>query len=308
MGRYILRRLLQMIPVIIGTTFIIFMMVYALPGDPFATACGERACSPQYIAARSAELGLDQPILVQYWNYLTGLLQGDFGETVSGVQVIDRIGEVYPNTVKLAVVAILVEIFVGVTAGIVAGLRRGGFIDSLVLVTTTFLVSIPVFVIAFSAQYVVGVRLGWAPPTVSGDSPICHYILPGIVLASLSTAYVARLMRTNLAENLRSDYVRTAKAKGLPRRRVVGIHTLRNSLIPVVTFLGAEFGTLIGGAIVTEGIFNINGVGGLVFRSIRVREGAMVTGVITVLVLVYLFASLLVDLLYAVLDPRIRYE
>ncbi len=308
MGRYVLRRLLQMIPVIIGTTFIIFMMVYALPGDPFAGACGERACSPEYVAAISEKYGLDDPVLVQYWNYLTSLLRGDFGETISGVQVIDRIGEVYPNTVKLAVVAILMEIFIGITAGIVAGLRRGGFADSLVLVTTTFLVSMPVFVIGFVLQYLVGVRLGWVPATVGSDAPLHHYILPGFVLAALSTAYVARLTRTNLAENLRSDYVRTAKAKGLPRRRVVGIHTLRNSLIPVVTFLGAEFGTLIGGAIVTEGIFNINGVGGLVFRSIRLREGAMVTGVITVLVLVYLFASLLVDLLYAVLDPRIRYE
>jgi len=308
MGRYVLRRLLQMIPVLIGTTFIIFTMVWALPGDPFAGKCGDRGCSPEYIATVTEQLGLNDPLLVRYWNYLVGLVQGDFGTTLSGIDVLDRIQQVYPTTIKLAAVAIFFELVIGIGAGILAGLRKGGFADSLVLVTTTFLISIPVFVLGTTLQLLFGVKLGWFPATVGAGAPWFDLILPGFVLASLSMAYVARLMRTNLVENLRSDYVRTAVAKGLPRRRVVGIHTLRNSLIPVITFIGADFGTLLGGAIVTEGIFNVNGVGGLTFRSIRAREGAMVTGVITVLVLVFLLVNLLVDLLYAVLDPRIRYE
>jgi len=308
MGRYVLRRLLQMIPVLIGTTFIIFTMVWALPGDPFAGKCGDRGCSPEYVAAVTEQLGLNDPLLVRYWNYLVGLLHGDFGTTLSGIDVLDRIQQVYPTTIKLAAVAIFFELVIGIGAGILAGLRKGGFADSLVLVTTTFLISIPVFVLGTTLQLLFGVKLGWFPATVGSGAPLSDFILPAFVLASLSMAYVARLMRTNLVENLRSDYVRTAVAKGLPRRRVVGIHTLRNSLIPVITFIGADFGTLLGGAIVTEGIFNVNGVGGLTFRSIRAREGAMVTGIITVLVLVFLLVNLLVDLLYAVLDPRIRYE
>ncbi len=164
------------------------------------------------------------------------------------------------------------------------------------------------FVIGTTAQYIFGIRLGWFPPTVSQEAPVSDLILPALVLASLSLAYVARLMRTTLAENLRADYVRTATAKGLARRRVIGLHAVRNSLIPVVTFIGADFGALLGGAIVTEGIFNIAGVGGLTYRAIRTREGATVTAVVTVLVLVFLIVNLLVDLLYAYLDPRIRYE
>jgi hypothetical protein len=195
---------------------------------------------------------------------------------------------------------------IGITAGIVAGIRRGGFMDNLVLVSTLFVVSIPVFVIGFVAQIIFGVQLGWFP--VTSDGSLFSLILPGFVLGSLSLAYVARLMRTNLVENLRADYVRTAVAKGMPRKRVIGVHAVRNSLIPVITFIGADFGSLIGGAIVTEGIFNVNGVGNLIFRSIRGREGATVTAAVTVLVLIFLLVNLFVDLLYAVLDPRIRYD
>lgn len=308
MGRYVIRRLLQMIPVVIGTTFLIFWMVWSLPGDPFASKCGERPCPQSYIDVMTDKYNLDDPLLVQYFKYLGNLLTGDFGQTFSGVEVSELIARAYPVTIKLALVAIVVEVVIGITAGILAGLRRGSFIDNLVLVSTLFVVSIPVFVIGFVAQFFFGIKLGWFPPTVGPDPSIYELLLPGFVLASLSLAYVARLMRTSLVENLRSDYVRTAVAKGLSRPRVVGIHLVRNSLIPVITFIGADFGALLGGAIVTEGIFNIPGIGGLTFRSIGLREGATVTGVVTLLVLVFLLMNLLVDLLYAVLDPRIRYE
>jgi oligopeptide transport system permease protein len=308
MGRYVVRRLLQMVPVVIGTTFVIFAMVWALPGDPFAGKCGDRPCPPAYVSVMTDKFNLDEPIFVQYALYMGNLLQGDFGETFSGVQVVDELQLRYPATLKLALVAIVFEILIGITAGVLAGLRRGGFADTLVLVSTLLVISIPVFVIGYLLQLLLGVKLELFPVTVSAGAPLNELVLPAFVLATTSLAYVARLMRANLAENLHADYVRTATAKGLSRGRVVGVHTVRNSLIPVVTFIGADFGALLGGAIVIEGIFNINGVGGLIFGSIRTREGAMVTGAVTVLVIVFLLVNLLVDLLYAVLDPRIRYD
>jgi oligopeptide transport system permease protein len=307
LGRYVLRRLLQVVPVFVGTTFLIYTLVWAVPGDPFEGKCGEKDCPPQYVAAMRDKFNLDDPLLVQYWKYLVNLVRGDFGVTSSGTQVVDRIAATFPVTLKLALVALLVEAVIGITAGVVSGLRNRGFLDSLVLVSTLFLIAIPVFVTGYVVQLVFGLQLGWIAPTVTKPT-FGNLLVPGFVLASLSMAYVARLSRASISENRRADYVRTALAKGLPTRRVVGVHLLRNSLIPVITFLGTDLGAFLGGAIVTEGIFNVPGVGGLVFRSILTKDGAMVTGVVTVLVLVYLLMTLLVDLLYAVLDPRIRYD
>lgn len=308
MGRYTIRRLLQMIPVLIGTTFIIYAMVWALPGDPFAGKCGDRPCPPSYVAEMRAKFNLDDPLPVQYGKYLGNLLQGNFGESFSGRPVIDEIAQAFPVTFRLAVMAILFEIIIGISAGILAALRRGKFLDNLVLISTLIVISIPVFVIGYVMQFVFALKLGWFPATVSSEANWYELILPGFVLASLSLAYVARLMRGNLTENLRADYVRTATSKGLSRRRVIGRHAVRNSLIPVVTFIGADFGALLGGAIVTEGIFNIRGIGGLLYLSIRTREGATVVAVVTILVLVFLLVNLLVDILYGAIDPRIRYE
>lgn len=308
MGRYTLRRLLQIIPVVIGTTFLIYWMVWALPGDPFAGRCGQRPCTQAYIDAQTAKFNLDDPLVLQYIKYLGNLLHGDLGQTFAGQNVSELVRISYPTTLKLALVAIAIEAVVGLGAGVLAALRRGGYFDNFVLVSTLFVISLPVFVIGFILQYSLGIKWAIFPVTVATGAPFSDLLLPGLVLGSLSLAYVARLMRSNLAENIRADYVRTAVAKGLPRRRVVGVHALRNSLIPVITFIGADFGALMGGAIITEGIFNINGVGGLVYRSIRLREGATVIAVVTLLVLVFLLMNLLVDLLYAVLDPRIRYE
>jgi oligopeptide transport system permease protein len=210
----------------------------------------------------------------------------------------------YPTTITLALLAVAFELVIGVLAGVLTGIRRGGFLDNVVLVSTLIVISIPIFVIGSLAQLVFGVQLGWFPITAT-QGTLNQLILPAMVLASVSVAYVARLTRGNVAENLRSDYVRTAKAKGLTMGRIVGVHTLRNSLIPVITFVGADLGTLMGGAIVTERIFNINGVGGFIFRSIAQRDGTSVVGAVTILVIIFLLANLLVDILYGVLDPRI---
>ncbi|MEO3773637.1 ABC transporter permease [Micromonospora sp. B9E7] len=308
MGRYLLRRLLQLVPVFIGTTFLIYALVWAVPGDPFAGKCGERRCPDQYIAFMTEKYHLDQNVFVQYANYMKNLLQGDFGQTFSQREISDIIMTSYPNTLKLAVVALAIEAVIGLGAGVLSGLRRNGFLDNLVLVSTLFLIALPVFVVGFVLQWLLGVQWGIIKPTVSSEMRWSELIVPGFVLGSASVAYIARVARTSIAENRRADYVRTAIAKGLPMRRVVGVHLLRNSLIPVVTLLGTDLGALMGGAIVTEGIFGINGIGRQVFRAIITKESATVVGIVVVLVLVYLVMNLLVDLLYAALDPRIRYE
>ncbi|EEP71644.1 ABC peptide transporter permease component [Micromonospora sp. ATCC 39149] len=308
MGRYLLRRLLQLVPVFIGTTFLIYWLVWSVPGDPFAGKCGDRRCPDSYINFMTEKYQLDQSIWVQYATYMKNLFQGDFGITFNNRAVGDIIATAYPNTLKLAVVALAIEAIIGLSAGVLTGLRRNGFLDNLVLVSTLFLIALPVFVVGFVLQWLLGVKWGIVHPTVSNEMRLSELLLPGFVLGSASMAYVARVARTSIAENRRADYVRTAIAKGLPMRRVVGVHLLRNSLIPVVTLLGTDLGALMGGAIVTEGIFGINGIGRAVLRAIVTKESATVVSIVVVLVLVYLLMNLLVDLLYAALDPRIRYE
>lgn len=307
MGRYLIRRMLQFVPVFIGATFLIFALVFAIPGDPIRALSGEKPMPASVRAQLEQEYNLDEPFLVQYGLYLGGLLQGDFGQDFRGREVTEIMAERIPVTFQLAIYAFIIEIIIGISAGVLAGIRGGGFIDNLVKVSTLVVISIPIFVLGFIAQLTFGVRLGWFP--VSGISQgFYSYLLPALVLGSVSLAYIARLTRTSLIENLRADYVRTATAKGLGQRRVIGIHALRNSLIPVITFLGVDLGTLMGGAIVTETIFNLPGVGRAVFEAVQRQEGTVVVGIVTFLVLIFMLSNLFVDVLYAVLDPRIRYE
>jgi peptide/nickel transport system permease protein/oligopeptide transport system permease protein len=307
MGRFVARRLLLTIPVLIGASFLIFAMVYALPGDPIRALAGDRPLSPAVQAQLTDEYNLDDPLWLQYGKYVGGLLQGDFGTDFSGRPVSDTIEQRLPVTAKLALAAVIFEAVIGLAAGILAGIRRGSWFDNVVLISTTLIVSVPVFVLGFIAQYIFGLRLGLFPTSGISDGWY-SYVLPGLVLASLSLAYVARLTRTSLADNLRADYVRTAKAKGLKPSTVVGKHALRNSLIPVVTYIGADIGALMGGAIVTESIFNIPGLGRAVYDAVLRQEGAVVVGIVTLFVFFYIFFNLVVDVLYALLDPRIRYD
>ena len=307
MGRYLIRRLLQFIPVFVGATFLIFIMVWAIPGDPIAALAGDRVLPDAVREQIRDRYNLDDPLLVQYGKYMGGVFQGDFGEDFRGRPVTDLLSQRLPITVRLALLAFGFEVVLGILAGILAGVRKGGFMDNLVLISTLAVIAIPIFVLGFLAQLLLGVRFHWFP--VSGVQPgLYSYLLPAMVLGSVSLAYIARLTRTSLVENLRADYVRTATSKGLSRRRVVGIHTLRNSMIPVVTFLAIDLGSLMGGAIITETIFNIPGLGRAVFEGVQRQEGTVVVGIVTFLVVVYMVANLLVDVLYAVLDPRIRYE
>ncbi|MFG2878502.1 ABC transporter permease [Streptomyces sp. NPDC048337] len=307
MGRYVIRRLLQMIPVFIGSTFLIFFMVYAL-GDPVAALFGDKAPDPATAARIRKDLYLDRPLWEQYLHYMGQIFQGDFGTAFNGQKVTELMATSFPVTLRLTIVAILIEILVGITLGVVSGLRRGKAIDTSVLVLTLVVISVPTFVTGYLLQFVFAVKWHWVKrASVSQDAPFDELILPGVVLALVSLAYVTRLTRTSIAENVKADYVRTAVAKGLPRRRVITRHLLRNSLIPVVTFIGTDIGALMGGAIVTERIFNIHGVGYQLYQGILRNNSPTVVGFVTILVIVFLLANLLVDLLYAVLDPRIRY-
>ncbi|QNP70418.1 ABC transporter permease [Streptomyces roseirectus] len=308
MGRYAARRLLQAIPVLIGVTFIIFCLVFALPGDPIQALAGEKRADPNIAAMLREQYHLNDPLYQQYWHYISGVFTGDLGQTYNGREISELVSERFPVTLKLALTAFGIEAAIGIVAGIFAALKKGKFIDNVVLVSTLILISIPVFVLGSVFQLEFGVNLKITPVAGIEQGWPQSYILPAIVLASTSMAYIARLTRTSMGESIRADYVRTAVAKGLPRRRVIGVHALRNSLIPVVTFLGMDLGALMGGAIITERVFNLPGLGGQIAQSVYLRERPIVVGLVTLLVLIYLVANLLVDLLYAVLDPRIRYE
>ncbi|MGW3293818.1 ABC transporter permease [Streptomyces xiamenensis] len=307
MGRYVVRRLLQMIPVFIGATFLIFVMVYAL-GDPVAALFGDRAPDPATARQLRAEFHLDKPVWQQYLLYMGNILSGDFGTAFNGEKVTDLMGRAFPISFRLMVTALVIELVLGILLGVITGLRRGRVFDTSVLMATLVVIAIPTFVLGTTAQFFLGVQLGWINPAVSPEGRFGELIVPGCILALVSLAYVTRLTRTSVAENTCADYIRTAVAKGLPRRRVTVRHLLRNSLIPVVTYLGADIGTLMAGAIVTERIFNIQGVGFQLYQGILRQNSPTVVGFVVVLVLIFLLANLLVDLLYAVLDPRIRYD
>lgn len=307
MGWYVARRIAAMVPVFLGATLLIYGMVFLLPGDPLAAIAGDRPLTPSVAAALRARYHLDDPFLVQYLRYLGGVVHGDLGRAYSGLPVSDVLAHAFPVTLRLSVIALTVEAVLGIGFGVIAGLRQGGLFDATVLITGLIVIAIPIFVLGFLAQFVFGVRLGVAPVTVGERSTFGRLLLPGIVLGSVSFAYVVRLTRSAVAANAHADYVRTATAKGLSRPRVVTVHILRNSLIPVVTFLGSDLGALMGGAIVTEGIFNIHGVGGVLYQAVTRQEAPTVVSIVTVLVLIYLITNLAVDVLYAALDPRIRY-
>ncbi len=307
MTRYILRRLLQAIPVFLGTTFLIYFMVFAMPGDPVLAMFGDKTPNPTQLENLRAQYNLDQPFIVQYLLYLKGVFTGDLGETFSGQEVSEVLRRTFPVTLKLVLMAVVIEFLLSVVIGLVSGLREGKFVDNLNVVVALVLTSIPAFVAMFLAQYFIGIKLGWAPVTVGANATWGAMFLPALVIAL--TVYVTgmRLMRGSVIEARNEDYVRTAYAKGLTSRRIIPVHVARNSLIPVVTNTAASFGALIAGTTITEGIFNIPGVGNTLYQAIIRGETPTVVSFVTILTIVYVVVNILVDLLYAVLDPRIRY-
>lgn len=308
MTGYIIRRLLQFIPVILAATLIVYAMVFLMPGDTIRALAGDRPMSPQVQERLREQYNLNDPFLVQYAKYMWGVFtQADFGTTFQGRPVLDIVKQGLPVTATLALVAFSFQAVIGIIAGILAAVYKDSFLDRLVQVSLVIVVALPTLAIAFLLQLTFGLNLGWFPIAGTREG-LVSYVLPGIVLGAVSTGIVARMLRSELIEALQSDYVRTATAKGLKRSRVVTRHGLRNSLIPVVTFLGADLATMLGGAIVVETVFNLPGIGGQVFRSITAQENTVVVGIVTLMVLFYVVMNLIVDLVYALLDPRIRYD
>lgn len=307
MTAYIIRRLLQAIPVFLGSTLLIYSMVFLLPGDPILALFGDKTPTPEQYAALQQKFHLDQPFIARYLIYLGDLFQGNLGTTFRGQSVNEILARTFPNTLRLALLAVLIQLFLGVLVGLIAGLRKNGVFDHASMLLSLVLISMPVFVLAFVAQYVFGIQLGWFRATVGPGVPWKDLILPALVLAALNFAYVIRLTRSSVIETAGNDFVRMAYGKGLPRRRVIPVHILRNSMIPVTTNLAADFGILIVGATVTEGIFNVPGVGAELFHAINRHDGPEIVSIVTILVVIYVFVNLLIDLLYGVLDPRIRY-
>jgi oligopeptide transport system permease protein len=307
MAGYIFRRFLQAVPVFFGTTLLIYFMTFAMPGDPIIAMFGQRTPNPALVEALRAQYHLDQPFIVQYFIYIGGIFRGDFGVSFSGEPISQVLARTFPVTAQLAMIAIVFQAFFGILVGLVAGLRKGKLFDANSLAVGLILISLPIFVIAFVAQYVFGIWLGWARTTVGVGAPLQDLILPGLVLASASFAQIMRLTRESVIETSGMDFVRTAYSKGLSRRRIIPVHILRNSLIPVVTYLAVDFGVLLVGATITEGIFNVPGVGNTLFQAILRGENPTVVSFVTIMVLLYLAVNLVVDLFYGLLDPRIRY-
>ncbi|MCW2824417.1 MAG: transporter permease [Aeromicrobium sp.] len=305
---YVAKRLLQTIPVFLGATLIIYALVFLRPGDPINGLIGNKPVSPEVREAIRDQYHLNDTFIVQWLYFLKDVLtfNPDF-VGLDGQPVFEKIKNALPVTATLAVMALAMDAVIGIVVGTIAGLRRNGWFDSVTLVISLILLSIPIFVVGFVLQFLFGVKLGIFPATVGGDWQVTDLILPAFVLAIANIATTTRLTRTSVANNLSADHVRTARAKGLSNGSVIRNHVLRNSLVPVVTYIGINLGSLMAGAIITEGIFNVQGIGNLAFSAVNRGDAPVTVTVVAVMVMIYVFMSLIVDLLYAVLDPRIRY-
>jgi peptide/nickel transport system permease protein len=306
MATYLLRRLLLTIPVLVGVTLIIFVMVRLAPGDPAQVIAGEQATRETVEDIRRA-LGLDRPLPVQYARFLGDLVRGDLGRsTRSHRPVVRELADRFPNTIELTLAGMLVASVIGVGAGVVSATHRNRWPDTVSMVLALGGVSIPVFWLGLMLILVFSVTLGWLPPV--GRGTWAQLVLPAITLGAASAAILARMTRSALLEVLGQDFVTTARAKGLGERLVIYKHALKNAMIPVVTVMGLQFGTLLSGAVLTETVFAWPGIGRLIVDSILARDYPVVQGAVLLTALTFVVVNLVVDVLYSVLDPRIRYE
>jgi ABC-type dipeptide/oligopeptide/nickel transport system permease component len=332
MSRYILGRIGQLGLVLIGVSVIVFFTMHVLPGDVATLLLGERATAAQLLSLRH-QLGLDQPIIVQYFDFVAQLLHGDFGTSLrSNHPALDDVLEAFPVTLQLALAALLLATFLGVPIGVVAATRRGTLLDNLLMVGTLFGVSMPIFWLGLMLLLVFGAWLGWLPigglmptgldvPRITGmtvvdslisgrteliSASITYLILPAVTLATVPLAMIARITRSEMLAMASLDHVRTARAKGMPESRVILRHILRNALIPVVTVIGLQLGLLLSGAVLTETIFSLPGLGRLMVDSILARDYPDVQAAAMFAAMLFVIVNLAVDLTYGLLDPRIR--
>ncbi|MGL4603078.1 MAG: ABC transporter permease subunit [Iodobacter sp.] len=334
MFSFILRRLSVTIPTFLGITVLAFALIHMIPGDPVLVMVGERRLDPEFYRQALIRLGLDQPLYMQYWHYLVKVLHGDLGfSLVSHEPVLADFWALFPATLELSISAMMFATVTGLAAGIVAATRRGTWIDHTVMGTALTGYSMPIFWWGLLLIMLFSVQLGWTPvsgrldlefdiPRVTGlmlvdtlisgeegafKSALMHLILPTIVLGTIPMAVIARMTRSSMLEVLREEYIRTARAKGLSRTRIVLVHALRNALMPVVTVIGLQVGTMLAGAVLTESIFSWPGIGKWLIDSISRRDYPVVQGGILLIATLIIVVNLLVDVLYGVINPRIRH-
>src|SRR6056297_262231 len=334
MFNYIIKRLLALIPILIGVAVIVFLIVHLIPGDPAQTMLGERA-SDQALEKLREDMGLNDPLPVQFWRYVKDLLRGDLGRSImSNNPVSEELGQRFPATLELSFFAILFAVLIGIPAGIFASINQNSWFDNLSMLIALIGVSMPIFWLGLMFIWLFAVELGWFPPSsrigVGLDfTPITnlyvvdsiiqlnfnafkdilhHLFLPAVALGTIPMAIIARMTRSSMLEVLRKDYIRTAYAKGLESRIVIVKHALKNALVPIITVVGLQFGVLLGGAVMTETIFSWPGLGKYLVDAIYARDFPIVQGGILFFAGVFVFVNLIVDLSYATVDPRIQYE
>jgi peptide/nickel transport system permease protein len=304
MARYLFHRLLLTVPAVWLVLTMVFLLIHIVPGDPVEQMLGEGAAPGQVVQLRHS-LGLDQPLYVQYGRYLGQIVRGELGQSFKFQAPVRKvIFERYPATLQLAFLALLVCAALAIPAGVIAAYRRGSHADRAIGVFTLLGLAVPNFALGPLLITLFSIKLGWLP--VSGRGGLLNYVLPATTLGAALAAILTRMVRSSMLEELSSDYVRTARAKGLSTRVVLLRHALRNALIPIITILGLQFGTLLAGTIVTETIFSWPGVGRLTVMAISSRDYPLLQGCILVIVLSYVLVNLLTDVLYAVVDPRVR--
>ncbi|MEM6447428.1 MAG: ABC transporter permease [Cyanobacteria bacterium P01_D01_bin.123] len=336
MGRYIFKRILQLVPVLLGISLLVFAFLHLIPGDPAVTMLGDRA-TPAQVEALRERMGLNQPLPLQYLSFLGSLLTFDLGRSIfTGVPIWDEVQLRWPATFELSVIAMAIALVVGIPAGVIAAVRKNSIIDNLTMSGSLLGVSMPVYWLGLLLVYLFAVNLQWLPPSgriginvtyefepITGffifdaaiqaniealQDVLAHLLLPALTLSTIPLAIVARITRSAMLEVLSQDYIRTARAKGLVEFWVVAKHALKNAMLPVVTIVGLEFGTLLGGAILTETIFSWPGIGKWIYEGILQRDYPVVQGGVVFVAFVFVLVNLLVDISYAFLDPRIQYK
>lgn len=306
MTNYVIKRLLLAVPVLFGVVILVFFMVRLTPGDPAVIMAGEQASEAEIELIR-VQLKLDQPLHIQLGLFLENLIQGDLGRsTRSRAPVTSEIMTRFPNTLILMLTAMAIATLVGVTTGVISAVKQYSFFDAAAMFVALIGISMPVFWLGLLLMLYFSVNLGLLPAAGSGTWK--HLILPSIALATVPTAIISRMTRSSVLEVLRQDYIRTARSKGLRENAVIIQHALKNAMIPVITVVGLQAGTLMGGAVLTESVFNWPGLGRLMVDSILARDYPVVQGAVLLLAVVFIFVNLLVDILYALFDPRIRYD
>lgn len=336
MFKYILKRLLSLLPVLIGITLLVFTLLHLIPGDPAVVLLGERA-TPEQIESLREQLGLNQPLPIQYFNFLFNIIRFDFGKSIiSGIPIIDEIKTRWPATFELSVAAMLIALILGIPAGIFAAVRKNSWVDNLLMSSSLIGVSLPVYWLGLLLIYLFAVNLQILPPSgrisvetgfnfqpITGfyvldsllrldikilQDVLSHLILPAITLGTIPLAIIARITRSAMLEVLSQDYIRTARAKGVPEYFVILKHALKNAFLPISTTIGLQFGTLLGGAILTETIFSWPGIGSWIYEGILARDYPVVQGGVIFVSVTFVLINLLVDLSYTFLDPRIQYK